>query len=111
MWKPQIYGDFFERNKQHIARARNFDVKKDIPTREVLNYIAERLLMKYAEKELDFNGLFNDFIKNVNYISMKSISNGIPQWDDHQSKKISVSLRSKNGATRAKDKIGLQVEN
>lgn len=92
--------------------------KKASPTLNEIMYECEKLIQKETKTgTLNMNDIFADAIDGiVYYVKFEMDSRGIGVWDTAQAKDIrkSVSygrvfLRSKNGYTRASDRMGIQV--
>jgi hypothetical protein len=91
--------------------------KKD-PTVNEIMYECEKMLQKQTKDQtFDMTELFADAIENqVFYVKFGIDSSGVGDWsvivsdDIRKSKSGSVVyLRSKNGYTRASDRMGIQV--
>jgi len=67
-------------------------------------------LSKGKKPKLDYSDLFIDATGgNVYYINLLKMADGVPQFKTYEGKKPSAILRTKNGKTRLKDKIGVQL--
>lgn len=90
---------------------------KKQPTLNEIMYECEKLIQKETKDgELNMNAIFSDAIQEqVLYIKFELDSVGLPKWGVIASDDISatqygrVFLRTKNGYTRASDRMGIQV--
>ena len=90
---------------------------KPKPTLNEIMYECEKLIQKETKDgSLNMNAIFSDAIEEqVLYIKFELDAGGIPSWDVIASDDIKgtsygrVYLRSKNGYTRASDRMGIQV--
>lgn len=127
-----IYPTLIKPDAAHRADSKNFDItgfaafintnpylqsKKNITLNEVM-YECEKLLMKETkEGMLNMNSIFGKAIeKQVIYIKFQLDTTGIGEWgvtasDDITGTKSNkrVYLRTKNGYTRASDRMGIQI--
>lgn len=92
--------------------------KRDSPTLNEIMYECEKLVQKETKTgTLNMNDIFADAIDGiVYYVKFEMDARGIGIWDTAQApdiRKVSaygrVFLRSKNGYTRAGDRMGIQV--
>lgn len=103
-WKydKAVYGKFVDNNKLGNK-----------PTWGEILYACETTLTglsKGKKPKLNYADLFVDATGgNVYYINLLKMNGGIPQFETYTGKKPSAVLRTKNGKTRAKDKIGVQL--
>lgn len=90
---------------------------KSKPTINEIMYECEKLIQKETKDgSLNMNSLFSKAINNkVLYVKFELDNSGLPTWDVIASDDISapqygrVFLRTKNGYTRASDRMGIQV--
>jgi len=89
--------------------------KKKTPTANEIMYECEKAITALSKtSKLDFTKLFREAInEQVYYVKFSIDNNGIPEFDligdtpEELNKK--VFLRSKNGYTRASDRMGIQI--
>lgn len=100
---------FVKQNEYLSAKAK--------PTLNEIMYECEKLIQKETKDgSLNMNAIFSDAIEEqVLYIKFELDASGLPTWDVIASDDIKgksygrVYLRSKNGYTRASDRMGIQV--
>lgn len=103
------FSDFISQNEYLSAKTR--------VTVNELMYECEKLIQKETKTgSLNMNGIFSDAIEEqVLYVKFELDSRGLPTWEVIASDDIAgpsygrVYLRSKNGYTRASDRMGIQV--
>jgi hypothetical protein len=89
--------------------------KKKSPTANEIMYECEKAISNLSKTtELDFTKLFRDAVdQQVYYIKFSIDNTGVPEFDligdTAEELKSKVFLRSKNGYTRASDRIGVQI--
>ena len=89
--------------------------KKKTPTANEILYECEKTIGALSKTTaLDFTALFRDAVdEQVYYIKFAIDNRGIPEFDligdTPEERKAKVFLRSKNGYTRASDRIGVQI--
>jgi hypothetical protein len=129
----EIYPNLISKKAAETATALKYDMAgfakfinqneylsgKKNPTLNEIMYECEKMIMnKTKSGELDMNGIFSDAIKNkVFYVKFEiDTGNGLGKWDVIASDDIKnlktygvVYLRTKNGYTRASDRMGVQV--
>ena len=107
------FATFFEHNETIKKRPTANSGKK--PTHIEVMYACEKILTAESKNRgpLTMHEVFADAIaQKVYYVKFTISSTGIPQWDiqiDRDFRQSSnVFLRSKNGYTRASDRMGVQ---
>jgi hypothetical protein len=127
-----LYPNLIKPDAARKADVKNFDMagfaafintndylktKKNITLNEIM-YECEKLLMKDSkEGVLNMNSIFAKAIeKQVTYIKFQLDASGVGEWgvtasDDIAGPKAQtkVYLRTKNGYTRASDRMGIQI--
>ena len=89
--------------------------KKKSPTANEIMYECEKAIGNLSKTpKLDFTKLFRDAVdEQVYYIKFSLDNTGVPEFDligdTPEEVKSKVFLRSKNGYTRASDRIGIQI--
>jgi hypothetical protein len=129
----EIYPNLISKRAAETATAQSYDLagfagfinqneylqSKKKPTLNEIMYECEKMIMNRTKsRELDMNGIFSDAIKSkVLYVKFEvDNSTGLGKWNVIASSDIKdfktygiVYLRSKNGYTRASDRMGVQV--
>lgn len=129
----EVYPNLISKKAAETATAQKYDMagfakfinqneylsQKKNPTLNEIMYECEKMIMNRTKSgELDMNGIFADAIKNkVLYVKFEiDNATGLGKWDIIASDDIKnfktygvVYLRSKNGYTRASDRMGVQV--
>lgn len=90
---------------------------KKSPTTNEIMYECEKEIQNASKRgELDINAIFSDAIENmVIYVKFDISSSGVSEWDvvvSSDIKKVAAKrafLRTKNGYTRASDRMGVQI--
>ena len=91
--------------------------KKNLTINEIMYECEKTLMLNTKNGTLDMNSIFADAIQNtVIYIKFELGATGIGHWDSVISSDIikskkdkKVFLRTKNGYTRASDRMGIQI--
>lgn len=101
--------------KKFIAQNPYLKGRKD-PTANEVMYECEKIIQLESKTSLNFNNLFSDAISGeVIYVKFELDKAGVGYWEAIASTDIKAAnskriwLRSKNGYTRAADKMGIQV--
>jgi hypothetical protein len=109
-YDAKLFAKFIS-NNEYLKNKKN-------PTVTEIMYECEKILQQDTKnKKLDMTDIFSDAIENqVLYVKFQINSTGIGDWDAIASSDIrkansnvSVYLRTKNGYTRASDRMGIQV--
>jgi hypothetical protein len=104
--------------KELIASSDYLAAKNTPPTLNEIMYACEKIIQKETrEGSLHMNKIFADAIDNiVYYVKFELDNRGIGIWDSATAADITkigtygrIYLRTKNGNTRAKDRMGIQV--
>lgn len=114
----QTARDFNQESVAKFINQNEYLSKKSKPTINEIMYECEKYIQKKSSSgELDINSIFADSISSsVIYVKFDISSNGTGSWDVIVSDDIKKQksgkkayLRTKNGYTRAADKMGVQV--
>ena len=112
-YDPTLFATFFDTNEAIKKRPTANSGKK--PTHIEVMYACEKILAAESKNRgpLTMHEIFADAIaQSVYYVKFTINSSGVPQWaiqvDDDFRQSSNVFLRSKNGYTRASDRVGVQ---
>ena len=112
-YDPTLFATFFETNEA-IKKRPTAKINKK-PTHIEVMYACEKILSAESKNRgpLTMHEIFADAIaQKVYYVKFTISSTGVPQWaiqlDSDFRQSSNVFLRSKNGYTRASDRMGVQ---